>query len=193
MATDVPFSCHCGEVTGRLTDIHASAGTRLACHCASCRDAVNWLSGDATEPEGVGYYQTSPDHITFETGFDRVAAFTWKQRTLLRWFATCCNAPLFNTSGTPAVAFASLYVDRVQDPAPLGRISAHAFLPAPGGATRHKGMVPLVWAFARRLATARLSGRWKETPFFDVETRKPVVPVRHLTPEDRTAPFTPAE
>ena len=182
---DIPFACSCGTVQGVLVTMTPAGGTRADCSCNSCREAPLWLGQPSPIP--ARYFQTTPDRVRFTAGADHLAAFTWSQKTLLRWYATCCNTPLFNTAASPKVPFASLYVDSAADPAALGPVVAHAFIDKGNGKQGHKGLGTFVWRMAKRAIPARLSGRWRNTPFFDPDTSTPKGPVTHLTHEDRQA------
>ena len=57
----------------------------------------------------------------------------------------------------------------------------------PDGKLKHKGMGRMLWTMANRMLAARMSGRWQQTPFFDVETGAPVVEPVVLSKEERAA------
>ena len=182
---DVAFACTCGAVKGTLAGVTPKAGSHAQCHCDDCRRAVIWLGQADPGPEGLGYFQTSPKCVTFQSGGDTLAAFAWKSPKLLRWYAPCCNTPLFNTMNNPKWAFASLFVASASDPAAFGPVAGHAFVVKPNGKKGHTGLAGLAFGLVKRLAMANVSGSWRQTPFFDIETRQPVAQVRHLTHEDR--------
>lgn len=185
MARDIAFSCSCGAVTGKLEAVGPSAGTRLNCHCNDCAAVVQWFGAPDPAPDGVAYFQVTPDRIVFETGEDTVKALSWRRPTVLRWYAACCASFLFNTPGTPKVPFASFCVSRTPTPEALGRVSAEVFIPSRDGKTRHKGAIGLAWSLLSRTAAARFSGRWRDTPFFDPGTLKPKNRPRRLTADER--------
>ncbi|SMX37644.1 DUF6151 family protein [Octadecabacter ascidiaceicola] len=181
---DVPFSCDCGGVTGTLSDISPKAGSHAQCHCDDCRRAIVWLGHDDPGPDGVCYFQTAPNRVTFAKGEDSLAVFTWKSEKLLRWYASCCNTPLFNTMSTPKIAFASLLVSRTQDTSPFGPIKGHAFISKPNGKTGHTGLGDFIWGMLKRTTHARVTGKWRETPFFNADGM-PAASVQTLSHEDR--------
>ncbi len=112
----------------------------------------------------------------------RFAVFTCK---LLRWYAPCCNAALFNTMSSPKWAFASLHASRLSPADTLGPVATHLHLCQPNGRLKHTNLVGVILRFAKRTISARLSGVQRTTPFFD-DAGKPIKPVRHLTEQDRT-------
>lgn len=171
-------------MTGTLVDVSPRVGAHAQCHCDDCRRALVWLGQSDPGPDGVAYFQTTPDRVTFETGQDRLAVFTWKSDKLLRWYAPCCNTALFNTMRVPRMAFASLFVARAADPAPFGPVSAHAFLPKPDGKRGHSGLGGFIWGMLKRVTLANLTGTWRRTPFFN-DGGAPVAPVRALSHTER--------
>lgn len=185
---DTAFSCTCGTLTGRIVGPIGGAGMHIACHCNSCRCAELVLNQPDPRPAPVHVFQTTPDRVVIDAGADQLAVLrmTDKSKTY-RWYAACCNAPLVTTGPGPGFPFASVNVGRITDPAPLGKPKAEAFVPQPGGGTKNKLGFGFVYGFLTRTMAARLSGRWKQTPFFDVATGTPNGPVRVLTSEDRAA------
>lgn len=136
----------------------------------------------------MGYFQVTPDRVTFEAGADQLAVFKmYPKSRLYRWHAACCGAPLFNTLDKPTWAFASLVTDRVEDPSVFGPVQCEGFMAKANGKYRHRGLPAMIWGFAKRVIAARVSGRWKKTPFFEVPGGAPVAELRVLTSEERAA------
>lgn len=185
--SSVAFGCSCGNVRGTVSPATKRSGTHLVCHCADCRAAQRYFGQPDPAPDGVQIFQTTPDTISFEQGLDRLGLFRLGPKGTCRWYATCCNAPLFNTLANPRLPFAGLLVARVDDPAPLGPVVAQASLPQKDGTSKHKNGTMMVWRIFRRLAAARLSGRWRQTPFFDPDSGTPVAEATIPTRQDRAA------
>ncbi len=143
-----------------------------------------WLGQPDPGPDGIRYFQTTPDCFELIAGADQLHAIRWKSPRLIRWYAACCNTPLFNTLDTPKWAFASLMVDRLATPDALGPCTAHAFVPRPNGKRGHKNAARFMWGFAKSVTVARITGTWRDTPFFNANGT-PVAPIQTLTHEDR--------
>jgi hypothetical protein len=137
--------------------------------------------------DGVGIFQTSPYQFDITSGQDQLAVMSFGDNNLLRWYAKCCNAPLCNTMRSPKFAFVGIRTSRLHDTAALGPIIARGFLPSPGGKPKHDGLGVLIWRTLSRVARARLSGSWKRTPFFNVETLETVRPITVLPKGTRGA------
>jgi hypothetical protein len=189
MASDksAEFACTCGAVRGRVTPATRHSGTHVMCYCADCRAAQIYLGQDDPAPEGVELFQTTPDTIAFERGQDRLGLMRLGPNGLMRWYATCCNAPLFNTLKGPKLPFVGIHVARIADPAPIGPILVRGFMPQPDGSRKHKRVAYMAWQMFTRMLAARLSGRWRQTPFFDIETGAPVAKARIPGKNERAA------
>lgn len=168
------FSCNCGELQGHLDVAALRTGTHTVCYCPDCRAAELYFGQPDPAPGPVDQFQTTPDMLTITRGVDKLGLMRLGPRGLMRWYATCCNAPLFNTLTNPKLAFVGINGARMAEPERLGRVVAKGFVPQSGGKPRHQGVVPMVWGLIRRMGPARMSGRWKQTPFFDPETGDPV-------------------
>lgn len=182
---DVSFSCGCGTVQGIVRGASPSTGTHVACYCTDCRVAE--LYADQPDPltKPVHLFQTSPDRIVFTQGADRIAVFSFGPRNILRWHASCCGSVLANTLRNPKIAFASIRTPLLSDQDAIGKVVTKAFMPNPGGKPKHKGMTPFVWRMFSQTVASRLSGHWRNTPFFNPETLEPVAPVTVVDPDRR--------
>ena len=180
------FSCHCGKVRGTLETNHGKDGNHVRCFCQSCRAGQLYCGGDDPETSGVALFQSTPDRLTFERGQDLLAVFSFGPRNILRWQAACCKAPLFTTLRTPKFALAALMIDRLEEPHIIGPERSRAFVPD-GKGTHHEGKFALFGGTLWRALKARISGKWKATPFFDLSTGHPVAPVKLVSREERKA------
>jgi hypothetical protein len=179
-APERSFACACGRLSGRVAA--GGSETHALCHCRDCRAAVT-VHG-RPDPGAADILQTSPDRVRIERGGDLLAALRLRARGGgIRWYASCCGAPLFFTPPLPRAAMVGIAADRLEG-SPLPPVAAEAFLPAPGGGTRHRGGLRFAGEVLSRMLAANLSGRWRETPFFDREG-KPAVPPRRLTEAER--------
>lgn len=181
---NVPFACRCGKVQGTLADV--GWGNHAQCFCQSCRAADIHTGDPDPGNDGIRIYQTTPDKISFQAGQDQLAVFSFGPNNLLRWQVSCCGAAMFNTLRKPKVPFAGLVAARVSDPAALGPVATRGFIPTGDGKHRHEGMGTLVFGMIWRAFIGRVSGRWKQTPFFDLDTLQPVAEVQVL-PKGETA------
>jgi len=67
---------------------------------------------------------------------------------------------------------------------PFGPIKVHAFIPKPNGKRGHTGLGGFIWGMLKRTTRARLTGTWRDTPFFN-EDGTPSASIQSLNHEDR--------
>lgn len=170
------FSCQCGALQGRISPRGVRQGTHVECFCHDCRAAQLYFKQPDPAPGPVEIFQIAPDEIETSTGKQYLAAMQLSPKGMLRWYASCCNAPLAATPKSAKFPFAGVIVGRVAGGASaLGPVTTRGFVPQPDGKQKHENPGPAVFGLLRRAAGSRLSGRWKNTPFFDRKTGKPVV------------------
>ncbi len=169
------FACDCGQVSGQLSAQAVQAGTRLECYCQDCRAAQIALGQPDPAPGAVQIFHTLPDGLEFDSGQDQLAVIRLSPKGLMRWYAACCNTPLFATLPNPKIPFLGLSANCLEHPEDLGKVQARGFVPQPGGGTRMQGALTMVWGIATRGLSARMSGAWRNTPFYDPDTGAPVV------------------
>ena len=175
--TATTFSCRCGTVTGTLSDIDPAEGTHVVCHCNACRRSLELVGLDAEAADGVDLFQTTPDRIRIETGLDRLEPRRLSPKGILRWHATCCDTPMFNTMAGPGMPFVGVLVRNLADPAQLGPVIAHGFVAGSDGKQHHQNGAAVIWRLLKRSALARLSGRGRRNPFFSDDGKPIAEPV----------------
>ena len=190
---DLPFQCACGMVKGTLRGVGPTKGNRVDCYCKDCRAAEVFADPKRASATGpVHLFQTAPSRISLEAGHDQLAVFAMSAKGPLRWYAKCCGTMLCNTLRTPKVAFAAMFTDCVPDAATLGPAKTRAFVTKSNGKVGHDGLRHAVLNLASTAIPARITGAWKNTPFFDTDTLKPVCDVHTLTKEERAAATAPS-
>lgn len=181
------FSCSCGQLHGHIAPEAAESGLHLVCYCRDCRAAELYFKQPDPAPGPVDLFQTTPDSITVTAGAQNLGLFRLSPRGTMRWYATCCDTPLFNTTPSAKFPFAGLRVATMAEPDRIGPVVSKAFAPRPGGKSKHEGISRMAWGVITRMLAARLSGRWRQTPFFDIETGKPVANPTIPSKEERAA------
>ena len=184
-ATDQPFACNCREFQGHVSAHGVKSGTRVVCYCPDCRANELYHGQPDPAPDPVDLFQLSPDTITITKGVEYLALMRFSPKGTLRWYASCCGTPFANTLAKPTLPFAGLRADMFADKTALGKIKAKAFIPQAGKPAKTKGAAGMALGIISRMITSRLSGRWRETPFFNVETGKPVAKAEMPSKEER--------
>ncbi len=178
------FSCSCGSLVGHITAEAQKSGLRLLCHCPDCRAAE--LFHQQPDPvEGVDLFQLAPHAISITKGAEHLRLMRLGPKGLFRWYAGCCGTPFANTLAKPQLSFAGLRSDIFDNKEALGKVKAQANIARPGKPPQNKGMARMVYGIFSRMLTARLSGLWRQTPFFDAETGQPVAEPEVLSKDER--------
>ena len=100
----------------------------------------------------------------------------WREEARSLVAAEGLGVDLLHIGKTAKLPFAGVIVGRVAGGASaLGPVTTRGFVPQPNGKQKHENPGPAIFGLLRRAVGSRLSGRWKNTPFFDRETGKPVV------------------
>lgn len=185
MGGGLVFSCNCKALRGEVSAQGIKGGTRVVCYCADCRANELYHGQPDPAPDPVDLIQLAPDSISITQGAEHLKAIRLGPRGPLRWYAACCGTPLANTLAKPTLPFAGMRSDVFQDKPALGKIRARAFIPAAGKQSRTKGGGAMAWGILSRMIASRLSGRWRETPFFNAETGKPVAEPATLSKDQR--------
>ncbi|WP_299691062.1 DUF6151 family protein [uncultured Tateyamaria sp.] len=183
---DLKFACNCNTLRGTLVGAGPGTGTRVECFCHDCRAAEVYAGQPDPAPGAVQLYQTTPFRVRIDAGADQLAPFAFSEKGPLRWQARCCGATMFLTARSPKLSFTSFRTDRLADSDALGPVRARAFVRKPNGKRGHEGLAGFIAGFAARAIGARVSGRWKDTPFFDPDGR-PVAEVHLVSKAERNA------
>lgn len=186
--------CTCGQVDAVLET--ARAYTRATCYCRDCRAYARWLGmpGLLDAQGGTDIVAMNPKAVRFTSGAEYVACISLGPKGLLRWYASCCRAPLGNTPRDGRIAYVGLVA------ASLMPSSAAEVAFGPAGRTRinlksAQGAVkPTPLAFLRdglRIFAGILRGRLGGQPpslFFNADGT-PIRTPEVLTKEAREALF----
>ncbi|WP_253283427.1 MULTISPECIES: DUF6151 family protein [Ruegeria] len=182
------FSCSCGQLKGQISDRGVRLGTHVECFCHDCRAAQLYFGQPDPAPGPVDIFQMAPDEIEITAGGQFLSAMKLSPNGMLRWYASCCNAPLATTPQTARLPFAGFIVGRITgDVSALGPVTTRGFVPRPDGKQKHEKVRFAAFGLLRRALQSRLSGRWKKTPFFDPETGDPAVVPNVISKDERVA------
>ena len=187
--------CRCGTVRGT---VRLPAFGRAVCYCKDCRTYAYFLRREHEVLDDAGGTQvvaTLPQRVRFEPeGLDALACMSLSERGVLRWYASCCNTPIGNTSRNVKLPYVGLVHNCLTaDP---DRSLETSFWPLrmrvnTESATRPVVATPLV-VLAVMLGSATpslealLSGRWRDNPFFRVDSGEPIRPPQVLDPRERS-------
>jgi hypothetical protein len=184
------LSCRCGAFQGRVARM--GAASRVICYCRDCQAFARFLEreGDVLDAHGGSeIVQTTPEGVTFTQGQAQLKAMKLSDKGMLRWYAACCRTPVGNTMNSRNLPFVGL-LHSCLNGAPLapsfGPVRAQFNAASAWGEPRpvDQNVLGSVLQVAARMAMARISGRYRRTPFF-TDAGLPVVAPRVITAQER--------
>ena len=186
------LTCACKGVAWSITETTPRAGIRYVCHCDDCQAYLMFLgrAGDVLDANGgMDAYQLPASAVGIARGQDMLACVQVTARPLLRWYCTRCRTPVAGTYHTARLSFVSLTVPRTAEAdAVLGPSSGHVWTKFGRGdlsRVRQVNIPAMLWRMASRIVTARLTGDYRNNPFFDRTTSRPIAEPRRLTAQER--------
>ncbi len=181
--------CRCGAIQGTVEPRHLYC--RAVCYCTDCQVFARYLGSPGENLDsrgGTEIVAILPAAVRFTAGVDKLACMSLSEKGLLRWYASCCRTPIGNTPRGWKTSYVGLIRTSLptldESFGPL-KISFHA-----KSAHDHVEAAPLATFLAimrimRKIIGARLSGRYKENPFFNASSGAPVSMPQVLTLAER--------
>lgn len=196
MEPDLPFSCQCGIVTGTIARAGPRQGDHVVCHCSDCQALTRHLGHDKRVLDrngGTALYQSRCASLRVTSGLDKLACLHMTEGPILRWYAACCRAPLFNTWKTGRIPFVTTHLSAC-DPGhvakalgpPIGHLYLADATGDPAGLQELKRSA-LMRRFLVRMVKDILAGHRRRSPLFDPKTLAPIAVPDRLTRDQRQA------
>ncbi|MBU1437592.1 MAG: hypothetical protein KKF79_09525 [Gammaproteobacteria bacterium] len=183
------FQCRCGVVRGEV-DCRGTHN-RIICYCTDCQAFGRFLGPSAAVLDGQGgteIVQVAQSKLHFTQGQDQLLALRLSETGMIRWYAGCCKTAIGNTMPSPGGAFIGLIhccLDRSQVTADFGSkialLETETALGSPKPLAH--GLFGVISRFFWLMLTERVSGRYRQSPFFE-PTGLPIIQPRVLTSEE---------
>jgi hypothetical protein len=190
----IALRCACGALTGTVAATHRAA--RAICYCRDCQTFARFLgpTGILDELGGTDIVATTPGVVHFTQGREQLRCMSLSGTGLLRWYAACCRTPIGNTPRSPKLPYVGL-VHNCLAGTPSDLDAAFGAAKVAINTESARGDVkPTKWrTFAsllkimRNVFAARLSGAYRDNPFFKAGTAEPIVAPQVLSSQERTA------
>lgn len=187
------FQCQCGSLQGLVGEPQQTV--RGVCYCKDCRAYSQHLSTTALTHDSQGgaeFVATLAKHVTFSEGMQHLACMSLSDAGLLRWYASCCRAPIANTVRNWKLPYVGLIgsclkagpVDFEQSfPRLQMRVNTSGSRQAPPG-LRFRTIVSLM-GFMPKVMLSGANGTYQQTPFFESPAGVPTVRVAVLSEAER--------
>lgn len=196
MSSDLAFACQCGSVSGTLLDVGPGQGDHVICHCTDCQDLTRHLGHAAAVLDahgGSALYQSRCARLRLDTGGEHLACLHMTDKPTLRWYASCCGMPMFNTYANGKVPYITTQLaacDLAKRAALAGPPLGHLFTQDGIGDTSalpKMSMGKLMRRFFPRMVKDLLSGDRRRCALFDAKTLQPIATPHRLTADERQA------
>jgi len=187
------LQCTCGNVQGEFRSIEKT--NRGICYCRDCQAFAHFLGKPdqiLDKQGGTDVIQTMPDNIRFTEGTDKLACMRLRSNGLIRWYSRCCQTPIANTPANYKLPYVGVVhncleqdqaasLDSVFGPvkACVNTQSAWGH-PKPAG----HGFLSTLFRVGIWVLRSRLTDGYRQTPFFEVETGRPIVKPNVLSPSE---------
>jgi len=178
------LQCGCGTLKGLVA--HAEAATRGVCYCQHCQAFARFL-GHADEildeSGGTDVVATLASNVTITEGANALACMSLTENGLLRWYASCCNTPIGNTTRNFKLPYVGLVHNCLEKSGPsldaaFGpvrmRVNTQSATRGRPSSTPFATLAAVLRLMAS-IGRARLDGSYRRTPFFDPQRGTPVV------------------
>jgi hypothetical protein len=183
-----PVQCQCGAIQGQI-DL-SGTHTHVLCYCTDCRAFAHYLGKtEMLDPQGgTEIVQIAQFRLRFLQGTEHLAAIRLSKTGMIRWYATCCGAPIGNTMADPRGGFIGMIytcLDQTRISQDFGANVATFNTQTAMGEPKPKqrGVFGVLARFLWIVITTLLSGRYKHSPLFD-DAGSPRVTPRILNPEE---------
>jgi hypothetical protein len=174
--------CRCGTLRGRVL-LPAMTDSAI-CYCKDCQAYARTLEYPLSTLDSNGGTKIVPIHpgqVHFEQGLESLACMSLSEKGLLRWYAQCCGTPIGNTPRNMMVAYVGLvHTCLASSPRSLeqsfGPVRVHLNTQSATGQVKATQFATFqaMFSIAASLVTARLSGSYRQTPFFLADSGKPI-------------------
>ena len=188
-----PIQCQCGALKGELK--RTGRELRCVCYCKDCQAYACFLNREAEILDSAGgsdVVQTAPNQLRFTQGMNHLACMRLTDKGMLRWYASCCNTPIGNTPDSHKMPFVGLLHNCLASTPEALTAAFGPVVTYVNGQSSPSNPKPkdsgLLKAIARVIQTmlkARLNGSYKQTPFFNADTGKPVLTAKVLSASER--------
>ncbi|MEO1042100.1 MAG: DUF6151 family protein [Pseudomonadota bacterium] len=188
---DIDFSCSCGSLTFKVEAVSPKTGTHVHCYCSDCQAFATVLGrGDQVLDErgGTEIFQFVPSRLTVTSGAEHLAVLRFGEKGLMRWYASCCDTPIGNTSASPSIPIMGIVdptnraLEKDMAVSAMGE-SVGAFCPNEGWGPVDAPQVKVLKMIRRAVVRAIgpfLAGRLSRHALFD-ENKNPVAKPRIIS------------
>jgi hypothetical protein len=190
---DFPVRCRCGQLEGRLTFTERAG--RAVCYCRDCQAFARFLGNPERILNGLAGTEivaTSPRFLQIVRGEEQLRCMSLSEKGLLRWYTACCRTAIGNTPRDPKLSYVGL-IHSCLAGSPIELDAAFGPTKAAINTASANGKVNTTpWStfrvslkIMRNVLSSRLSGKYRDNPFFMPRTAHPLITPQVLTVTER--------
>jgi hypothetical protein len=187
----LPLRCRCGKLQGHV--VPSTSAVRAICYCKDCQAYARFLGtqGVADRDGGTEVVAMLPRHVHFTAGLELLACLSLSERGLLRWYASCCSTPIGNTPRDLKIPYAGMVHSCLDTGSKIESSFGRRRVAVNTKSARNAiPSTPIATTLAvLRLMTSslgvRLTGSYRDNPFFVPDTGAPIRPIHVLTSDER--------
>jgi hypothetical protein len=191
------IQCECGKFRAQLEKFPRNTPGRLVCYCDDCQTYLHHLNrADLLDSVGgTELVPVYPSDMKIVAGREVVKCLRLSPNGLYRWYAGCCNMPVANTK--PGFPWAGIvhrayavkdpgYLERTFGPV-KSRIKGRFAKGTPPSGTPSDMDFKSFITVLPFLLKGLLTGKAKNSPFFENDGQTPIVPPVVLSLDERSA------
>lgn len=190
---NLSIACACREVAAVLADVGPTQGDHVVCHCTDCQNFARYLGAAdriLQQHGGTALYQCRCARLRLTKGTDKLACLHLTDKPTLRWYASCCRTPLFNTYANGRIPYITTLVANCRPEevtAAIGPVVGHLQLKQAHSDAPPMAMRTLMRRFLGRMLRDVISGDRRRNALFDPVTLAPISRPYRLSGADRRA------
>ena len=182
--TSHSIRCRCGKLQGEIS--YPERGTRAVCYCRDCQAFAHFLGPAQDTLDAMGGTEVvavAPRWVSFTGGREQLVCMSLTERGTLRWYAGCCRTPIGNTPRDRKLSHVGVIhaclrgsTSTLNDS--FGPVRMRVNRQSAKGRPTTTPVAAFTIALLRylgSLAWSRVSGKYKQNPFFDAATGQPRV------------------
>lgn len=181
--------CRCGALQGNVDSRHLYG--HAVCYCKDCQAFARYLGSPDQILDRQGGTEIAailPAAVKLSAGLEKLACMSLSPKGLLRWYASCCRTPIGNTPRDrklPYVGLIRTCLPQYDESFGPPKIALHT-----KSASGDVNATPLAaflggMTIMSKIIGARLRARYKENPFFTLDSGAPIRTPQVLTLAER--------
>ena len=116
MLCKLSVSCRCGQFNASVEIEEKSLPSRLKCYCIDCQSYVQHLNQADIQLDkqgGTELIQLSPAQFSITAGQEYLSNLMLSPSGIYRWYATCCQTPICNTTTKAEMPYVGLITNNI--------------------------------------------------------------------------------